>query len=147
MNNDYTLPFLLQLDAWVLISILFALMIISIRLGTYLGRHRASKSEYEDNPANSTIYGSIFGLSAFMLAFTFGMSTTRYENRHQAIIAEANAIGTAILRADLYPDSDRIILRQHFKNYLQSRIDYISATAAIDKIKAAERAIDRKSVV
>lgn len=141
MNTDITLPFLLQVDAWVLISALFVLMIVSIRLGAYLGRHRSLKGEYQDNPANNTIFGSIFGLSAFMLAFTFGMSTTRYENRHQAIIAEANAIGTAILRADLYPDSDRTVLRTHFKNYLQSRIDYINAAADMDKILSAERSM------
>jgi hypothetical protein len=140
MYHNVKLPFLLETDAWVLISILFVLMIISIRLGAYLGKHRRLKTEFQDNPANATIYGSIFGLSAFLLAFCFSMSSTRYENRHQAIITEANALGTAILRADLYPEADRIIMRKHFKNYLQARIDYITAGPDIKKIIAAEGA-------
>lgn len=141
MDNNFTLPFLLRYDAWVLVVILFVLMIISIRLGVYYGKHRERKSEYQENPANSTIYGSILGLLAFILGFTFSMSGTRYENRHQAIVEEANAIGTAILRADVYPDSDRTVLRTHFKHYLQARIAYIEAGPDMNKIIAADKAL------
>ncbi|WP_276133466.1 hypothetical protein [Polluticoccus soli] len=141
MNDNLPLPFLLRYDAWVLVIILFLLMIVFIRLGAYFGRHRKRKEEYQDNPANSTVYGSILGLLAFILGFTFSMSGTRYENRHQAIVNEANCIGTAILRADIYPDSDRTILRTHFKNYLQARIDYIKAGPDLNKIAAADKAL------
>jgi hypothetical protein len=43
------------------------------------------------------------GMLGLLLAFTFGMSNDRYNKRRDLIIEEANDIGTAILRADLYP--------------------------------------------
>lgn len=147
MSNSVTLPFLLRVDAWILVSVLFILMVVLIRVGAYLGRHQFLKDEYQQNPANSTIYNSIFGMLAFLLAFTFGMSGTRYESRRQVIIVEANAIGTAILRADLYPYADRLALRRYFKQYLQARIDYIMAGADLDKIHAADRARDNSEAL
>ncbi len=68
--------------------------------------------------------GSLLGLTALLLSFTFGMSSTKYELRRQHIITEANEIGTTILRCDLYPDSVRNLLRSDLKNYLETRIAY-----------------------
>jgi len=43
------------------------------------------------------------GLLALLLGFTFSMSMQRYDDRSQAVIEEANAIGTAVLRVQLLP--------------------------------------------
>ena len=71
--------------------------------------------------------GSLLGLTALLLSFTFGMSASKYETRRQLIISESNDIGTTILRSDLYSDSVRTILRADLKNYLETRIDYFKA--------------------
>jgi hypothetical protein len=63
----------------------------------------------------------------------------RYDARRQAVIVESNAIGTAILRAGVYPDSDRIVFRNDFKNYLQARIDNITAGPDITKRISADK--------
>jgi len=42
---------------------------------------------------------------AFLLAFTFGMAATRFEDRRQAVLDEANAIGTTYLRTRLLPET------------------------------------------
>jgi hypothetical protein len=68
--------------------------------------------------------GSLLGLTALLLSFTFGMSSTKYELRRQHIITEANDIGTTIMRCDLYPDSVRNLLRSDLRNYLETRISY-----------------------
>jgi hypothetical protein len=68
--------------------------------------------------------GSLLGLTALLLSFTFGMSATKYDTRRQHIVAETNDISTSILRCDMYPDSVRNLLRSDFKNYLETRLAY-----------------------
>ena len=46
----------------------------------------------------------------------------KQEDRSQ--LDEANEIGTAILRCDMYPDSVRNPLRADFKEYIETRIAY-----------------------
>lgn len=48
-----------------------------------------------------TIVTGLFGMLAFLLAFTFNMAATQYEKRKLNVVLEANDIGTAYLRADL----------------------------------------------
>ena len=127
MNNQYNASLLFRIDAFLLVFILFFLMLVCIAIGSAWSKKQKAKLEYYENPANNTIYGAVFALLAFLLAFTFGMSGNRYDARRQATIEEANAIGTAILRTGLYPDSDKVVFRSNIKNYLQARIDYISA--------------------
>src|SRR6202008_4977769 len=111
-----------KMEAWLLVSFLFILMMTFISIGSMTGqRRRKERPDYHENPSNNTIYGSVFGLLAFLLAFTFSMSGNRFDARRLASIKESNDISTAILRADLYPDSDRVVLRNYFKLYLQAR--------------------------
>ncbi len=79
--------------------------------------------------------GSLLGLTALLLSFTFGMAATKYESRRQLIVQEANDIGTTILRCDMYPDSARNLLRADIKNYLETRIDYYADGDKEDMIK------------
>ena len=135
--NRHIFPWLLRMDAVLLVSFLFILMLIFIWLGSKAGQRRKGKPDYHDNPSNNTIYGSVFGLLAFLLAFTFSMSGNRFDARRLASIKESNDISTAILRADLYPDSDRVVLRSNFKLYLQARIDFLTAGTDIEKVEEA----------
>jgi hypothetical protein len=68
--------------------------------------------------------GSLLGLTALLLSFTFGMSATKFEARRVNIVLETNNIGTTILRCDMYPDSVRDLLKKDLKNYLETRIAY-----------------------
>ena len=83
------------------------------------------------------VEGSLLGLLALLLAFTFNMAVTRFDMRRQVLIEEANNIGTAILRADLYPDSVRNLFRADFKDYVEARIAYYDAKTNQEKIKTA----------
>ena len=50
---------------------------------------------------------------------------------------EANDIGTALLRADLYPEGERAAFRQDFKDYLELRIAYFEERT-MAKVLAAD---------
>lgn len=80
-----------------------------------------------ENKTTNVVEGSLLGLLALLLGFSFSLSNSRYDKRQMLVIDEANAIGTAILRADLYPDSVRTPLRSALKDYLEARINYDDA--------------------
>src|SRR5678816_4308391 len=82
------------------------------------------------------VEGSLLGLLALLLAFTFSMSAARYDARRAILIQEANNIGTAILRADLYEPSERAAFREDLKEYVETRIQFHEA--GFDEQKIAE---------
>src|SRR5881394_263672 len=53
------------------------------------------------------IVGAYLGLLALLLAFTYSLSLSRYEQRRSLVTQEANAIGTAYLRAQLLDEPHR----------------------------------------
>jgi ABC-type antimicrobial peptide transport system permease subunit len=92
--------FLYNLEASYLVTILFCLML----LVSYLG-YKLSIKKNRKTIDNSTLLSSLLALFGLLLAFTFGMSGSRFDDRRKSIVDEVNCIGTAILRTDLYPDS------------------------------------------
>ena len=121
----------------LLISIVLGLSMI----GVFLAGHRLKKLRIRKDPSIAdegfgAIEGSLLGLLALLLSFTFGMSNSRYDTRYQAMVHEANCIGTVILRADLLPDSAAVVFRAKCKGYLESRIELYQA--GIDPAKNNE---------
>jgi hypothetical protein len=66
-------------------------------------------------------------LVALVVGFTFFMALTRFEARREAVLNEANAIGTTALRARLLPEPHRTESLKLLREYVQIRIDYISS--------------------
>ncbi len=69
------------------------------------------------------LLGSMLGLLGLLLAFSFGMVLNRYEARRELVTSEANAIGTAYLRAQLLDEPHRSRLSQLLFAYTSNRID------------------------
>lgn len=115
--------FLFQVPALLIAVILFVLMIAVNRAGFYLRQKNADVAADGLGP----VEGSLLGLLALLLSFTFSMSASKSDTRRQIIVDEANRIGTAILRCDLYPDSIRRQLHGYFNDYLDARIAYYHA--------------------
>lgn len=127
-----THSFLNDLDALYIASILFFSMLTAI----FIGYKTGFKHTKSDNK-NPEISSSLLGLLALILGFTFAMAGSRYENRKNNLIDEANCIGTAILRADIYPDSLKNEFKKDFKSYLNSRRDYYLLDNDEQKLTAA----------
>lgn len=124
-----------QTDAGVIALLLFILMIISSFIGKKVGNYiRNKRPPTEKSSETSTLVALLF----FLLAFTFGMSSDRYNSRRQVVVEEANDIGTAILRSDLYPDSTRALFRKDFKDYVEVRISYYETGPNIKGILKAD---------
>src|SRR4030095_7747659 len=115
--------FIHRTDAIILGLILFVAMILMFIAGKVIGA-RWNKERPELKGGVNTLFGALFGLSGLILAFTFGMSNPRLQRVRTVVEDEANEIGTAIHRSDLYPDTVRDGFRADFKNYLEAVIAY-----------------------
>ncbi|HYI76680.1 MAG TPA: hypothetical protein VEW65_03615 [Chryseolinea sp.] len=71
------------------------------------------------------------------------MSSSRFDARRSSVVEEANAIGTVILRTELYPDSIRRLLRSNLKAYLDARIAFYEAHMNLEKAFAAYNEADK----
>jgi len=97
-------------------------ILVAIEAGYLLGRVAHRHAEKEKVPPVSSMAGSILGLLAFMLAFTFGMVSSRYDSRKSLVRQEANAIGTTYLRADFLPEPDRGQSQGLLRKYVDDRL-------------------------
>jgi hypothetical protein len=111
---------------YLAIPFLFLLILVNY-LGYRFKVYHIKKFPGTEHVGIGPTEGSLLGLTALLLSFTFGMSSSKYETRRQLIVSETNEIGTSILRCDMYPDSSRDLLRSDFKNYLETRLAYYTA--------------------
>ena len=130
-------------NAFLLSLLLFMGMLLLLNLGAFIGQRLRKKLDNPNESINGTVLAAVLGLFGFLLAFTFSMAGTRYEARRTNDITEANAIGTAVLRADLYPDSTRLAFRRDFKAYITARIAYFGAGADLDTMSMADHVAEQ----
>ena len=76
------------------------------------------------------ISGATFALVAFLVGFGFSGAATRYADRLDLVVKEANAIGTAYLRADVLPLPARGELKEGLRRYTASRLDLLQTRDA-----------------
>jgi hypothetical protein len=77
-------------------------------------------------------------LLGLIIGFSFSMASSRYDQRKNYEEAEANAIGTEYVRADLLPAGDRANVRALLRNYLDQRVLFYETRdeSALRKIDA-----------
>lgn len=114
---------------------LFLLIMVFNEIGYRAGRYVQGRNDSEVKSLTGSIQASILGLLALLLGFTFSMSMQRYDQRTHALIDEANAIGTAVLRVQLLPAS----YQQDMSNKLRQYIDLRVTIGQVDLTQHKER--------
>lgn len=114
--------FLYNYNSVVITLVLFFCIVLMNELGFRLGYRKHTQADDESKSLTSSVQGSILGLLALLLGFTFSMSMQRYDNRCQALIAETNAIGTLLLRVKLLPTEYQAQTNTLLAEYLKLRI-------------------------
>jgi len=105
----------------------FALALIAQGLAAYIGdvlRKRAHVFRQGERHDFNTVQAATFTLLALIIGFTFSMAVSRYDQRKTLEEAEANAIGTEYLRADLLPGDTGARTRELLRKYLDLRIAF-----------------------
>jgi hypothetical protein len=117
----YASSFVDAFPIWALYLFTAAAVLLSIEAGWRLGNWRRQRSQEEKEAPIGSAVGATLGLLAFLLAFTFGMAASRFDNRKQIVLQEANAIGTTYLRTDFLPESLRQEARDLLREYTALR--------------------------
>jgi hypothetical protein len=120
-----------QLLPIFLVSII--VILAASEIGCWLGVRAGNRSEGNI----STLEGAVLGLLALMIGFTFAMALARFESRREAILIEANSIGTTALRARLLPAPHNTESLGLLKDYVQVRLDITQHVPSPAELSAA----------
>jgi len=131
------------LSDWALALFILAVVAGVTAAGVALGRRLRNKSETL-RESFGALQGALLGVVALILAFGLTLAVGRYEDRRAAVVAEANAIGTTYLRAQLLaePVRDRslVLLRDYTRLALRVSNEVPGSPAMLRTI-AAEKTI------
>lgn len=122
--------------AWLIILLL---MVASLEIGFRIGRFAAARHQPNDAEKSAVNFSSagMVGLLAFLLGISLSMASGRFEQRRDSVLAEANAIGTSWLRAELAGATERDSLRRLLREYTEVRIAAVRGgadTAEADRL-------------
>ena len=94
---------------------------LSVRVGAAFCKRRG-KLEEDKREDFGLIVAAVLTLLGLLIGFSFSMATSRYDQRKNYEEAEANAIGTELVRADLLPATDAAKVRALMRDYLDQRV-------------------------
>lgn len=109
------------LNSGLIAAILLVSMVAAMFGGRALAGRRARRTSEEGKSQTLAVQGSLLAILGLLLGFTFSLALGRYDTRSQAVVDEANAIGTAWLRTDLLPEGAREEARALMVKYTEFR--------------------------
>lgn len=107
---------------WLLLLMTFTWLVIGCELGYRLGRLSRVRWPEAGKSSAGAIMGSALGLLAFLLAFTFGMSSSRFDTRKQLVLEEAGSILVTYQRVQSLPEPQRTECSRLLKEYVRGRL-------------------------
>jgi hypothetical protein len=99
--------------------------IVAHEIGFWLGSLTRSADDAFDRQV-ALIRTSTGALVAFLVGFAFSGAASRFVDRVDIVVREANALGTAYLRADVIGDPQRGELKAALKEYTADRVALLS---------------------
>lgn len=118
---------LFGLNEWLIFAIVIGLLFLAMEIGFRLGRRGQSKNNEHTRSQVNTLQVTSLGLVALLMGFSFAMAMTRFDTRKQLVLDEANAIGTAYLRAQLLQKPARKDVSNLLRRYVDVRLEFYQA--------------------
>lgn len=125
----------------------FVAIVLLLWAGTLVGaalRKYRERTLDQESSSFKTLEGAVLALLGLLLGFTFSMGVSRYDQRKNLEIAEANDITTEWLRAEALPGPQRNALEDLLRQYLPVRLQFV--TAGTDKGRI-EQSLERSAVM
>lgn len=133
----------LHTPLWGVFILTFVIVLLAFEGGVLLGKKHRFVYEGEDRSPIGSIVAATLGLLAFLLAFTFGIAASKFDERRGLIINEANAIGTTYLRAGYLADPYQTQMRNLLKEYVSAHLDVSKPGMLTQGLKKAEELQDQ----
>jgi hypothetical protein len=108
---------------WLVFVGTTGLIVVAIESGYRLGSAVRRRYEGEKESPVSAITGSVLALLAFLLAFTFGIVSNRFDARKELVREQAITISTAYARTDFLPQPDRDNAKALFRTYMDALLE------------------------
>jgi len=131
-------------SVWIAL-ILFVSMLGAMEIGNRIGKRRAALVTEDAKSHVSAIQSSIIGILALLLGFTFSLSLQRYDERSEAVVSEANAIGTTYLRAQMLPVEVRQDTLLLLRDYIDSRLE--ASHVSLSDVEARQKLLNQATMI
>jgi hypothetical protein len=115
----------------------FAIALVAQWGAAFIGdwlRRRIRPLKKDEREDFDTVLAASLTLLALIIGFSFSMAVSRYDQRKNYEEAEANAIGTEYLRADLLSTENAARVRELLRLYIDQRINFYRSKAASPNI-------------
>ena len=112
-----------SLDASLTVLLMIGCMMLASEVGYRIGVRRHPHAGERGRGHFGGVLGSMLGLVALMLGFTFNVSLQRYETRRQLVMADANALNAVYLQSSMIPEPGRKEFKRRLRQYVDLRTD------------------------
>lgn len=116
----------LSTSPFAIAAFLLVLLLVCHEIGFRLGR-RIEGFDDDYKRRVDMIRTAILALVTFLVGFSFAAAGSRFIDRQDMIVKDANAIGTAYLRAMLLPEPQRSRLQAELRQYTKDRLELINS--------------------
>lgn len=130
--------FLDLLPIWAIYLFTPAFGLLAVDIGHRVAKRWRRRANGKTEAPAAPIVGATLGLFAFLLAFTFGSASSRFEERKQAVLAESNAIQSAYLRAAALPEPMASDSRNVLREYVDLRLTGVNGSQIEQTIARSE---------
>jgi hypothetical protein len=106
---------------------IFMIFFVTQWCAAFLGdffRRTVRSLDADEREDFGTVLTATLTLLGLVIGFSFSMAVSRYDQRKNYEEAEANAIGTEFVRADLLPTEDATRVRELLNRYVNQRIAF-----------------------
>jgi len=135
------------ISLWGFIAICIVVVFLSVEIGYRIGKYRKKNAVDSDSAPVGAIVGATLGLLAFILAFTFGMASDRFETKRALVLEESNTIETTYLRAGYLAEPEhseiRKLLREYVNIRLAAALTATEGTQLLEALKKSEQIQDQ----
>jgi hypothetical protein len=140
MNLLYDWP------TWLIVVGLLLVALLANELGFRFGRMRQDRDTELSKSVSTAMKGSIFALVALLLAFSFSATSGRYDMRQRLVLDQANAVGTAYLRAGLLAQPESGEIRDILRRYVDTRLEHFRAGFHTERANELKADVDKQMV-
>jgi hypothetical protein len=127
------------LNIYIVAVVLGVLMLAAWQIGRRMGRRLRGR----DAVKPSKFDDASVGLLTLLLAFSFGTSIAKHDQRQLAVVADANAIGDFYTCAGLLKEPNRTKLQAVIQQYAQLRLDLGNRRPHAGDVEGALTKFDR----
>lgn len=138
------MSYVVALASWSMLGlgiVFFVAQVVAREVGHFCARRFAREQEPD---GVGILVGGMLGLMAFVLGLTLSFANSRFAERRAGALEEANAIGTAWLRAQSLDHPRAAAIGNMLEEYARLRMEFVSAprdTVLLDSITARTSAM------